>query len=166
MITLYLTAEDITCLAPKVLPYNVGFVNSTHDSLTLSMPVPRRPQECNELTMPTPRYHIYYGPVVSNETEGCLNNVAFCLNKVCIHYRLILIEQNWTTTSDVIHPIRFFAIIDVFRQHCGLTKIATLHSVRHLRQYHQPLLAGRELVADGKRHAPLNPGWRYSIDCR
>lgn len=74
--------KDIKCLVPSVFPYRVEFINSTHDSLTLSMPVPQRPQECNQLTMATPRYHIYYGPVVSNKTDDCLHNFAFCLNKV------------------------------------------------------------------------------------
>ncbi|KAK4016061.1 hypothetical protein OUZ56_031022 [Daphnia magna] len=93
---------DVECLAPSSYPYNVKFVNSTHDSLTLSMPMPQRPAKCNGMTMAPPTYHLYYGEIRPNQTGGCRHNLSQCLTETS-NDSVVFLRKLLPNTKYVVH---------------------------------------------------------------
>lgn len=72
------------CLIPKQTPGVAQMINRTSASITLELPIPERDTDCNNVSLATVRFTVYYGSVNSDGTSECTVELSFCQKLVSL----------------------------------------------------------------------------------
>lgn len=74
------------CLAPRQAELVVEKINHTDHSITLQLPNPERYPECENISLASVEYTVYYGQIRENQDADCSMDMNFCIKLVCHHF--------------------------------------------------------------------------------
>ncbi|PNF32885.1 hypothetical protein B7P43_G01836 [Cryptotermes secundus] len=67
------------CLAPRQAELVVEKINHTDHSITLQLPNPERYPECENISLASVEYTVYYGQIRENQDADCSMDMNFCI---------------------------------------------------------------------------------------
>jgi len=66
------------CLSPHQAELFVSNISHTDHSITLQLPDPERYPECENISLASVEYTVYYGQIKENGNVGCSTDMNFC----------------------------------------------------------------------------------------